>query len=551
MTARCEPLADGAAEVTAADQQHIRIHGDEITARSDAAGGDRPRCYLRGVRQSVVRALGLAFQGDVAGSRALLDERAPSDDLATALHAFAAADYATFDRLAADAPPEHDAERIALRSTLRALKQVESDGRVVVPVDEEAVAANSPVAGLIGYLMTETAYSAGLLERSVTISERVLRRTREPDPFRPWVRISRLRVLCFLGMADAAATEMPLLATEIATWPLGPAILASQEALVASLRGDADGVLACALRNREAAGQPSDQLGAMAVALCGLALSTIARPDLAMDAIQAAGPELELLPVVSRCHVGDLAVDSCLRLGRVDEARRHLRRSESFDLEPGSFCAAAVERSRARLRALDGTGVPDPGPHAEMYLTRDRALADVAALPTGEADIEELTRLIAGAGLAAVRSWAGREPGNEESTLQLFAGLGWDALPAQARVVARLAASGLRNREIAAAMFIAEKTVESYVGMVMATLGTDTRVGIGGRVPFHAPAREVHALSPRQAQVAELIAQGLSNEQIGDRLGISVKTVEKHVAGLFRVLGVGSRSAVAAIVRDG
>lgn len=503
------------------------------------------------MQQSVARALGLAFQGDVAGSRALLEELAPADDLVTALHAFAAADYATFDRLAANAPPEQAADRIVLRSAVRALKLVESDGRVVVPVDEEAVDPRSPVAGLIGYLMTETAYSAGLLERSIAISERVLRRTVPTDPFLPWVRISRLRVLSFLGMADAAASELPLLRAEIVRWPLGATIIASQEALVASLRGDAEGVMAWSVRSREAAPRSADQLTAMAVALCGLALSTIARPDLALDAISVAGHDLELLPVVSRCHVGDLAVDSCLRLGRVDEARRHLRRSESFDLEPGSFCAAAVERSRARLRALDGTGVPDPGPHAEMYLTRDRALADVAALPTGEADIAELTRLIAGAGLAAVRSWAGREPGNEESTLTLFAGLGWDALPAQARVVARLAASGLRNREIAAAMFIAEKTVESYVGMVMATLGTDTRVGIGGRLPLHAPARELRALSPRQAEVAGLIAEGLGNEQIGDELGISVKTVEKHVAALFRALGVSSRAAVAAVVRDG
>lgn len=261
------------------------------------------------------------------------------------------------------------------------------------------------------------------------------------------------------------------------------------------------------------------------------------------------GDDLALLPMVSRCHVGDLAIDLCLQLGLVEDAQRHLDRSESFNLEAGSFCAAAVERSRARLLAISNVEVPDAGPHAEMYLTRERAFADLAALPKGAADIADLTRRVAGAGLSEVRAWAGREAGDDNATEQPFAGLGWDALSAQARVVARLAASGMRNKEIAAAIFLSEKTVEGLVATVLATLGTKSRVGIGGRVPFDVPVAAIRELTKRQGQVARLLAEGRGNAEIADSLSISEKTVEKHVSDLFSVLGVNSRAAVAAFFR--
>ncbi len=499
----------------------------------------------------MVEAVATAYRGDVVASRAALDAAAPDDDLALALWAWAAADYGLFDRLVVESVPPSHPDRRALRAALRTLHRVGCRCRLVVPVDEESVPSDSPVAGLMGYLLAEAAYSAGLLERSDLICRHVLDRSSVDDPFVPWVRITRVRVLAFLGLSDDADDEIERLRTEIGAWTLGPGLVASVEAVVASSRGDSDAVERAARRTRAAIGEPRDQLGAMAVAMTGLALSTAGRPREALAAALAAGDDLELLPVSSRCHAGDLAVDSCLRLGLVDDARRHLARSESFDVEPGTFTAAAVERSRARLMALDDDHLPDAGPHAQMYLTRDRALADVTALPTSEADLEVLTRLVAGSGLAGVRAWAGREPGSEESSLRLFAGLGWDALPPAARVVARLAAAGLRNKDIAATMFLAEKTVEGHVATVLATLGADSRVAIGRRVAFDVPAGDVPHLTPRQREVAELVADGLGNREIARRLGLSDRTVEKHVAALFDVLGVRSRAAVAAVVRDG
>jgi DNA-binding NarL/FixJ family response regulator len=45
------------------------------------------------------------------------------------------------------------------------------------------------------------------------------------------------------------------------------------------------------------------------------------------------------------------------------------------------------------------------------------------------------------------------------------------------------------------------------------------------------------------------VARGLSNAEIAGDLGISEKTVEKHLTDLFARLGVQSRTAVAAAVR--
>jgi DNA-binding NarL/FixJ family response regulator len=45
-------------------------------------------------------------------------------------------------------------------------------------------------------------------------------------------------------------------------------------------------------------------------------------------------------------------------------------------------------------------------------------------------------------------------------------------------------------------------------------------------------------LTDREADVLALMAQGRSNQAIGDRLGIAERTVEKHIAGVFAKLGV-------------
>ena len=50
------------------------------------------------------------------------------------------------------------------------------------------------------------------------------------------------------------------------------------------------------------------------------------------------------------------------------------------------------------------------------------------------------------------------------------------------------------------------------------------------------------SLSPREQETARLIAEGLLNKQIADRLGITERTVQVHRANVFSKFGV--RNAV-------
>lgn len=54
-------------------------------------------------------------------------------------------------------------------------------------------------------------------------------------------------------------------------------------------------------------------------------------------------------------------------------------------------------------------------------------------------------------------------------------------------------------------------------------------------------------LSPRQRQILESIARGLSNAQIALLLGISPESVKTHVANLFAKIGAANRSEAVAI----
>src|SRR3954453_10197797 len=72
-------------------------------------------------------------------------------------------------------------------------------------------------------------------------------------------------------------------------------------------------------------------------------------------------------------------------------------------------------------------------------------------------------------------------------------------------------------------------------------LSTETPLSKIGRQGGPAPARmgamvsvASVGMSPREAEVLEALSDGLTNAQIGQRLHISVRTVESHVSSLLR-----------------
>ncbi|HSE61833.1 MAG TPA: LuxR C-terminal-related transcriptional regulator [Candidatus Saccharimonadales bacterium] len=59
-------------------------------------------------------------------------------------------------------------------------------------------------------------------------------------------------------------------------------------------------------------------------------------------------------------------------------------------------------------------------------------------------------------------------------------------------------------------------------------------------------ASRVRTLTPRRKEVALLVARGLSNEEIADRLDVSIETVKTHVAHCLGLMGVATRKGLAA-----
>jgi DNA-binding CsgD family transcriptional regulator/energy-coupling factor transporter ATP-binding protein EcfA2 len=90
-----------------------------------------------------------------------------------------------------------------------------------------------------------------------------------------------------------------------------------------------------------------------------------------------------------------------------------------------------------------------------------------------------------------------------------------------------------------------------------APLGRLVRAGLRELGVAHVPRGPVGAtrqhpagLTERQVQVLGLLSQGCTNAEIADRLVVSTRTVDSHVAAVLAKLGVGTRRAAAARAAD-
>jgi predicted ATPase/DNA-binding CsgD family transcriptional regulator len=82
----------------------------------------------------------------------------------------------------------------------------------------------------------------------------------------------------------------------------------------------------------------------------------------------------------------------------------------------------------------------------------------------------------------------------------------------------------------------AAMSLDEAIGWIRRARGTRKR-----------PASGWESLTPTERQVVELVAQGLTNPRIGERMFISRTTVKTHVAHIFQKLDVGSRAELTAL----
>ena len=120
---------------------------------------------------------------------------------------------------------------------------------------------------------------------------------------------------------------------------------------------------------------------------------------------------------------------------------------------------------------------------------------------------------------------------------------GASLIPILAPLLARAEASAISA--LGASKFAAE--VNAGKG-----LSRDEAIRLALGEPAHAPARAIDSrvgdmalLGRREADVARLVAEGLSNKQIGARLFISERTVDSHVRSILNKLGFNSRAQIA------
>jgi DNA-binding CsgD family transcriptional regulator len=131
------------------------------------------------------------------------------------------------------------------------------------------------------------------------------------------------------------------------------------------------------------------------------------------------------------------------------------------------------------------------------------------------------------------------------------------ALAAGDRGAAREAAVLAQNQAVRAGTPLLEALACEIAGDAAAALRIYTACGALGDVrrlaPSRAPrsARDPADLTRRESEVAVLIADGLSNRAIAERLTVSDRTVEHHVAAIFGKLGFRSRAQLAAFISRG
>jgi len=82
-----------------------------------------------------------------------------------------------------------------------------------------------------------------------------------------------------------------------------------------------------------------------------------------------------------------------------------------------------------------------------------------------------------------------------------------------------------------------EPAWQTFLAELRGFLGVSRRQASGG----------LEALSSRELEIADLAADGLSNEEIAARLYLSVRTVERHLSNIYAKLGLTGKAARAAV----
>jgi len=241
-------------------------------------------------------------------------------------------------------------------------------------------------------------------------------------------------------------------------------------------------------------------------------------------------------------HVG--VAQGHLLLGRCHEAAEALARADCVGDSPVATSFATRERTRAWLDACRGdlASARERIRQALGPITRDEVrvfevtlLHDLVRLgvPAEAVDaLEELATMVEGP-LAAThaahaRALVDRDVARQREVVERYEAI--DALAMAAEAAAELADLHRAQGESRLATAARQRSADLA-----------TRAG-GVRTPVLARGGGVEPLTGREREVALLAAAGRSSRAIGEHLGMSTRTVDTHLARVYRKLGITGRA---------
>jgi DNA-binding CsgD family transcriptional regulator len=290
---------------------------------------------------------------------------------------------------------------------------------------------------------------------------------------------------------------------QLLAWPL------QVQCWVATDRGDIEAALNCGEESLLLARQ-LDQRWVSANAGATLATARLAAGDperCRRDMLAAGGgPELPLLGIERRCWAYEVLARADIALGRLEDADGWAGRAEGAALptRPRGTTAARQARAAVLLASGDGAAAAELAlaaaataetVGARIIAARSRTLAGRALVAAGqrteaivqleraEAELrvfgavrysDEAARELRRLGRRVVRRGGGRAAGNTGLTVRELE-------------VARLVTAGKTNREIAAELFVSEKTVETHLAHAFAKVGVSSRASLAGVLARSAP----------------------------------------------------------------
>ncbi len=288
---------------------------------------------------------------------------------------------------------------------------------------------------------------------------------------------------------------------QLLAWPL------QTQCWVMTDRGDVEAAIDCGEEGLRLARELDQRwIHALAGATLGTTRLEAGEPETCrrhlLDA--AGGPSLPYLSVQHRCWAYEVLTRADIARGCVEDAAGWATRAEATAIpaRPRATAAALQARAAVRLatgdasgaaelalraavtadsvgarivagrsRTLAGQAYAESGQNKEAILALDRAEAELAtcgAVRFADQAARELRRL----GRRVIRT--GRRSDED--------GLG---LSRRELEVARLVAEGKTNREIAAELFLSNRTVESHLSRVFAKLGVSSRAAVGAVLARH------------------------------------------------------------------